>query len=199
MPCNDLDFMFRRETVGTLDSPVNVIVQSIPTLVALIVWVGLEVSPKRRQTSPVVTAFTYGISFLSVALLGVMTQRTLDKLDCDGYDTGGGFRLLVVGVPLTATLITLLCKHSPRLFAFLSILLSSSAIVLNYLFRVEISEAASHTFSTIQHVYCILTVVSVTYLPVKRRSRPIMYAIDPLNRSKEGETACNTNRHSSWF
>lgn len=207
--CGPLSTIFPRDQVGSLSNPGLVAVQSLPSVLTLVVWLYFECSSKLRRASSATLVLGNVVSIAGIATMPLLTWRVFDILECEGVDEAEGWRMLVVlAAPLLGVCTLIVGRRFPRIAALSSVSFSASSVFVDWFLREEIdTSSASQPLPSFQLAWCAITIACVSRIAprrkyvLKEKKTPFssIAMIDPTYDVKPPASNVPSDRHSSWF
>lgn len=208
--CGPLATLFPHSDAGRIDEPGALAVQSLPTILVLLAWIGIEASRARTPFTRAARLQGVFLGLLATVALGLLAWRVFDVLECEDRDEMEQWRMLaVVGAPLTGIAILVVGARCVRLGIVASLALAAGTVVADWAMRESLrgTEAAT-PLAAVQHLWLLLTVVLLSHIPPPRAARTASkwdpssagLTLDPLARR---QPPCDDTRGSdrswSWF
>lgn len=219
--CDALDLVFPNTTLP-VSSPGDVAVRAIPTAVALLLWVGFELTTRRHALPLRARRQASVVGVGAAAVLGFLAWRVFDVFRCYArpYDdvladyvtpVNGtvdeeleslkvvasleNWRYVgVAGAPLVGVgLVVLFAPRAPRLGILLALALAGGTVAVEWLTR----HVPHVPFAAVQHMWLFYVVSLWSFLPVRApRSKAALPHVDPLRKDPP---PAEPERTFTWF
>lgn len=183
-----IGFLFPANTTGTLETPGQVTVQSIPTLLTFSLWLLFEILGTRRSPTRLLLLITDLLAFLQIVTLGLLTWRVFDIFACDNISAAESWRMLfVILVPVSAGVCSVTSNRFTRISISLAILLASACVVADYFIRLELSKNAAQPIVASQQSFCFIATACLLRLKPRRRRTTVVNGSRVYEETVTGE------------
>lgn len=172
VPTND-------DAVVRIDSAPQVVIQSLPVLLGVLLWCILEFARRKRAASDRVRRAVRVFTFLCTVAISVVTWRFTTVLTCDVQQSSIVWNILACTVSLGASLVLLfgIALRFPRLAILCSLIVASGIVVVDVGLRgwwgVGSGLAAQHLMP-VQHLWVLHTIAILFHLD---RSAPLIAVV----------------------
>ena len=159
--------------VVPLARPEYVVVQTLPSLATVLVWMSIELMRKPRTQPRAVRMFATVSALAAACVSALPLWRVFEVLDCEGYVTGLTWRILaIVGTLILGCFVCIpLARRAPRLAILASLTAAAAAVVCDVGLRGWwVTSHAAIPLVPIQQLWGTVTVMLVLLLPGRRRA-----------------------------
>lgn len=166
------------ETVPEFKTYVYILFQASASILALLLWLLLELKPTRRAYLDSFRMQGYGVALLATSALGILTWRVFDLLECEGR--AEGWRVIgIVGVVLLNFVLIMITTRCVRVGILAFLLLASASVFTDWALRGGLLHSkAAVPFAAAQQLWALLSIVACSHLPGKRiRTRALQNSV----------------------